>query len=254
MIAKPHVQESTHWYTKDGKPMYTVPDAKGQPRAATLRDARKLDLVPSVTSIIKVAASPALEIWKQKQVLMAALTLPRREGEPEDAWIERIMQDSKEEGRKAADAGTQMHADIQGYFEGDHSLIRHQHVQATLDAITGATNRFHFDCELSFSHDVGGLGYGGKIDLISTDRHVLLDVKTKEFSDPSKPLHYDEHAIQLAAYKKGIAFADTRCYNVFVSRSTPGLVVIKEWTNDEIERGFRMFSALLSYWYETKQL
>ena len=76
--------ESNHWYTRDGLPQYTVPSKKdGSPRATTLRDARTMNLVPSVTTVLNVAAKPALLAWLQQQVLLAALTLPRRPDEPE---------------------------------------------------------------------------------------------------------------------------------------------------------------------------
>jgi hypothetical protein len=97
--------------------MYTVEAAKGGQRATTLRDARKLNLVPSVTTILNVAAKPALLAWMQQQVLYAALTLPRRPDEPEKEYIDRIINDSKEQGRAAADAGTDIHASIQGHYE-----------------------------------------------------------------------------------------------------------------------------------------
>jgi hypothetical protein len=71
-----HAAESLHWYDRDGKPAYTVKAKDGSDRPATLRDARKLNLVPSVTTIIRCAAAPGLELWKANQLMMAALTLP----------------------------------------------------------------------------------------------------------------------------------------------------------------------------------
>jgi hypothetical protein len=105
-----HIAESLHWYTRDGEPAYEVPAAKGGMRPTTLRDARKLNLVPSVTTIIRCAAAPGLELWKANQLMMAALTLPRRDGEAEKDWLSRVVQDSKEQARKAAARGTAIHA------------------------------------------------------------------------------------------------------------------------------------------------
>ena len=90
-----HASESMHWYGRDGSPQYQLIGANGKERPPTLRDARKLGLVPSVTSIIRCAAAPGLERWKQEQVLMAALTLPRNPDEPEAIWLRRVMQDSQ---------------------------------------------------------------------------------------------------------------------------------------------------------------
>ena len=82
--------------------MYQIEGANGKIRNTTLRDARKHDLVPSVTTILNVAAKPGLENWKLQQVLLAALTLPKRDQESESEYIDRIITDSKEQGRAAA--------------------------------------------------------------------------------------------------------------------------------------------------------
>ena len=116
MIIKERASESTHWYTKEGTPAYTTIGKTGE-RPTTLRDARKLGLLPSVTTIIGMLSKAGLDTWKQQQVLLAALTLPRLPDEPESEWLARVMQDSKAQGREAADRGTAIHAVIQGYFE-----------------------------------------------------------------------------------------------------------------------------------------
>ena len=83
---EPRASESNHWYTRDGIPRYTVMGKNGKERNTTLRDARTENLVPSVTTVLTVMAKPALIQWLQKQVLMAALTLPvDAVVQPEDA-------------------------------------------------------------------------------------------------------------------------------------------------------------------------
>ena len=116
MIAKGFAS-SEHWYTRDGEPAYTVKGKDGE-RPTTLRDARKLSLIPSVTSILNVASKPGLEKWKQQQLLLAALTLPKIDSESEDQYIDRIIRDSKEQGKAAADAGTEIHASIEAFYRG----------------------------------------------------------------------------------------------------------------------------------------
>src|SRR5688572_11137517 len=111
----PRASESGHWYDRDGTPRYEVMAKNGSMRPATLRDARKFGWYPGVTSIIKCAAAPGLETWKQNQVLMAALTLPRVEGETSESLCQRIMRDSGEQARKARDKGPEIHAAIQGH-------------------------------------------------------------------------------------------------------------------------------------------
>jgi len=239
--------ESNHWYTRDGVPQYTVPSKKdGSLRNTTLRDARTMNLIPSVTTVLGVAAKPALLAWLQQQVLLAALTLPRRPDEPEKEYIDRIINDSKEQGRSAADAGTDIHASIQGYYEGKSTGKHQESVTACSKAVYDHFAEQDWISERSFAHD---LGFGGKCDLFSGDGEgVVIDIKTKEFSDPTKVDGYDEHLMQLSAYRVGLGIPKARCANVFVSRSVPNLAVVKEWSAEDLDRGWEMFTHLLYFW------
>jgi hypothetical protein len=39
-----------------------------------------------------------------------------------------------------------------------------------------------------------------------------------------------------------------RGINAFVSRSVPGLCVLREWTQAELDNGWQMFCCLLNFW------
>ena len=240
---EPRASESNHWYTRDGVPRYTVIGKNGKERATTLRDARTENLVPRVTTVLNVAAKPALTQWLQKQVLLAALTLPRRTDEPEDEWIARIMDDSKEQGRAAADAGTDIHASIQSFYEGVPTSRHEEHVKGCVEAIREHFGNQAWVAERAFAHEIG---FGGKCDLHAVN--IVADVKTKEFSDPNKVDAYDEHLMQLSAYRVGLGMPGARCANVFVSRSVPGLVKVVEWSQGDLDRGWQMFCSLLKFW------
>ena len=54
--------ESGHWYTQEGEPMYTIVGANGKERNTTLRDAKKEGFVPSVTTIIGIAAKKIMVV------------------------------------------------------------------------------------------------------------------------------------------------------------------------------------------------
>lgn len=239
-----HIAESTHWYTLDGQPCYEVPAVKGGMRPTTLRDARKLNLVPSVTTIIRMAAAPGLERWKQQQVLHAALTLPTIQGESEDAYLERIMRDSQEQARKAAERGTAIHASLQGCFE--HKRIPEAHIEyvgAVCNHLAERYGPLDWSAEQSFAHH---LGFGGKCDLQSSE--IVLDFKTKEFTADSLPKTWDEHAMQLAAYRHGFGMEQARCAIAFVSVTVPGLTHICELDQAELTKGWQCFEALLKFW------
>lgn len=244
-----HASEGGHWYTREGEPLYQIPKADGEGmRPVTLRDARKLKLVPGVSGILNCAAKPGLDRWLQEQVLLAALTLPRGSTEPEETWLERVRVDSKETGKKAADRGTAIHKAIQewydvGYCEPEYGVFC-QSVSSALHKWTPSV----FIPEKSFACP---MGFGGKVDLQAYEGFVA-DAKTKEFTGEDlasgKQLAWDDHCMQLSAYRYGLNMPKARCANVFVSVNEPGLVILHEWTEEELERGWRMFLALLQFW------
>ena len=229
--------------------MYTVPSKKdGTPRNTTLRDARERNLVPSVTTILNIAAKPGLNVWLQEQAILAALTLPRGEEEAESAWLKRVVQDSKAQARDAADLGTEIHAAIQGFYEGQKASAYPIHVQTCTKAIESHYGAKKWIAERAFAHE---MGFGGKVDM-HTDG-IVIDIKTKDFDDPAKVAGYDEHLMQLAAYRVGLGMPEARCANVFVSRTNADLAVVKEWAEEDLARGWLMFTALLSFWQYKNQ-
>ena len=54
--------------------------------------------------------------------------------------------------------------------------------------------------------------------------------------------------MQLAAYRVGLGIPEARCANVFVSVTQPGLVVVYEWPQEDLARGWNMFQSLLTFW------
>lgn len=237
--------ESLHWYRRDGTPQYTVTAKTGKERPTTLADARKMSLVPSVTTVLNVAAKPGLERWKQEQLLLAALTLPRAPDEDEQSFITRVVADSKEQGKKAAERGTRIHEAVESHYVGkpDSEMASYQiGVAREIERVYKVTQ---FEPEKAFAHVSG---FGGKVDLHNREANLVLDIKSKEFTDPAKVDAYDEHLMQLAAYRVGLDLPTAVCANVFVSATMPGLVVIKEWSQEELERGWKMFESLLRFW------
>ena len=246
--------ESNHWYAKDGTPTYTVTAKNGEQRSTTLRDAKKMGLLPSVTTIMKAAASPGLEAWKINQMMLAALTLPRAEGEGEESFIKRIQADSKEHARKAAERGTQVHTAIEQFFDGQINANDLPYLEPVYKAVNDTFGNLMWAVEKSFATESG---FAGKVDIHSRDGDgVVADFKTKEFTSDTleKVAGFDENVMQLAAYRHGLNLPNARCANIFVSVTEPGLVVVKEWTQEELARGWAMFDALKTFYYAKTQL
>ena len=243
MIVKEKVQENGHWYTKEGTPAYTTIGKTGE-RATTLRDARKLGLLPSVTTIINLLSKAGLDTWKQQQVLLAALTLPRVATESEQEWLSRVMQDSKATGREAAERGTKIHGIIQSFFEQVYMPEKPIYVDAVVNALEAQYGFQLWISEKSFGHP---LGYGGKVDLMAkkttnTDGFVV-DFKTKD-TDLDKVDVYFEHEMQLAAYREGLGMPNAKCAIVFVNGTTNQVKLI-EVQEDQLQKGWQCFEHLL---------
>jgi hypothetical protein len=228
----------SHWYARDGAPRYTVIGTNGKERATTLRDAKKLDLVPSVTTVLSVAAKPGLINWMQEQMLLAALTLPRKEGEPEADWLARVKEDGKAQAKAAADRGTDMHNQIEDVFNGKQSAM---FAHKVYDAVNAEFGQPQWITEQSFACQ---LGFGGKVDLWSP-AGIVIDFKTKDKVDDKTDV-YDEHAMQLAAYRIGLNVPSAICANVFVDMD--GNVKIIRHEEAEIKKASDMFMALLSFY------
>lgn len=247
MIAKgTYASEEGHWYTKNGEPAYTQISQKGTERPTTLRDARKLNLVPSVTTILKVADKPALTAWKVRQALLAALTLPQEEGESLDAFMRRADADAKEQARAAAEEGSRIHAAVECFFlERPYSSDYAEHVAGAVACVKDAFPGREWSAEKSFASE---MGFGGKVDLHCED--VVIDFKTKDFGPEDDVRAWDEQAMQLDAYRNGLCHPGAHMANVYISRTHPGLArLVLHEEGDHYAR----FLLLLQYWKLSKK-
>lgn len=238
--------ESGHWYKPDGTPAYTIIGKNGKERKTTLRDARKENLYPSVTSIMSILAKPGLENWKMNQVLLSALTLPRKPDESEDDFAKRVIQDWQEEGRKARDRGTEIHASVESYFAGRSYRGEHKnHVDAVVSELENWHKSDKWIAEQTFVDRY--YGYAGKCDLHC--KTAIVDFKTTD-----KPLDsvktWDEHHIQLAAYRAGLSMGFAKAAIIYVH--VDGNARLIEISQKELARGLMVFTGLLTVWQALK--
>lgn len=238
--------QAGHWYARDGSPKYTTIGLNGQERPTTLRDARKLGLLPSVTTIMREAAAPGLEKWRRDQLLMAALTLPRIEGEGLDAFAKRVQEDANAQGEKARQTGTDGHGALERAFQG---LSYDQAFKPHVEAVFAALEPYRGSGWLPERSFASPLGYAGKIDLYSD--LAVCDYKFKTFDETAvaEKLAWPEMDMQLSAYNMGLTGELVRI-NVFVSTTVPGLVKLHKWPDDDT--AWEKFKCLLRYWQLSK--
>lgn len=253
--AAPRASESGHWYKRDGTPVYEIAGSAGKMVTPDIRHARKHNLVPGITTIVGCAAKPQLTTWLMKEAIKAALSeVPRRPHEPEVTYLDRIIDAANQKSKNAADEGTRIHAAVEQHYSGrdysDHYLLHVESVIECLNKHFGADTEWV--AEESFACH---LGYGSKIDLRAKNKRIIVDVKGKDFTERptgSTKFWYDEHAMQLGAYGMAQHIADDGpphvCANLFVSRNAPGLVHLHIWDEEDIRRGWDMFSYLLAFW------
>ena len=262
--------DAAHWYQRDGTPLHTVLSAKGSLQTATmrpttLRDARKLGLLPSVTNILGVIAKPELTAWLQEQAVMAALTLPRRPGETEDAFARRVVEDSQTTRDGAADFGTAFHA-------GAERVANTLEVDSNNPAADWLRwYRIWFQTNAQAVHWTEkvlvnlALGYAGTADLLIdhvVHGPVLVDLKTMKSPSRTgkcapalKP--YKSWCYQLAAYRNALPFFPSfgvttgrpmKCMNLIVNSNEPSAPIEHVWTDEEMELGEAAFCAAHRLW------
>jgi hypothetical protein len=242
--------DKTHWYQLNGVPLHTVPSLKGEPRPTTLRDARKLGLLPSVTNILGVIAKPELTAWLQEQAVLAALTLPRIEGESEDAFARRVVTDSQTIRDGAADFGTAFHHGAERVaqtLEVDPADKAAPWLRHYRDWFQASAQTLHWTERVLVNPK---LGYAGTADLlIQHPVHglTLVDLKTQGVKPGAKATAYKSWCYQLAAYRAALGQPVT-CLNLIINSREPAPPVEHRWTDAELDGGWRAFQAARLLW------
>lgn len=250
------ISQPSHFYWPDGRPCYEVEMATkpGQMRATTLADARKLGLVPSVTTILSLLSKPFLDAWKLEQAIMAALTLPEIPGESIDDRARRIARDAEQQADDARKKGSLMHDAVENYcIRGEIPLdptIRPLFLPFK-EWFAQNCERLHY-CEKPVVNKV--LGYAGKLDCKAHIKGVgvaIIDFKTRKPNSKGKHSVYDTDVMQLAAYRAADAMQNpipaTACLSVIINSQEPGIHV-HQWPEAELEAAWRKFELLVHYW------
>lgn len=210
-------------------------------RPTNISDARRMGLLPSVTTILSLLDKPLLNSWKIGQGVKAALEDP-------EAPLEILIARADTESRKAADEGTRIHDAIAKRLLGQPCFD----ITAVLvaDAFIDWFHNNGFTCNGNELHFVQPkLGYGGTADLLGTylGQPAIVDFKTQEFDDPRAAKHYEEHPYQLAAYVDGLELPrSTLRINIMISRITYGCVAMKIHKDST---DFEAWECLLKFWF-----
>lgn len=260
-LEKEHNLTDSHWYTKDGKPCYSMTAKNGTERSTTLRDARKLDLLPSVTTIFNIMAKHGLEKWKITKAVEAALLTPQDPDEPEERWHERIIERSKQETSNAADLGTKVHDAIEAELNckpNDLSAELEPYVKPALGIIYDQLNLRDIATEQVCVNILQG--YAGRVDVsakvgqndfgIPINSPFILDFKTRKTTEGSKITPYDFQPTQIAAYAAATYGRLDGVYgaNVYISTTEIGRTHLEIYTPDQLKGEYQAFLHMTALW------
>lgn len=243
---------SSHWYYDDGRPAHKLPTSDGSgERPTTVKDAKRLGLFPSVTSILGILAKPGLEKWKLNQVALATLRTPKTPAESEDYWCTRVRNAAFEQVEQAADLGTMIHGALELAMAGEpyaedlrpyvepvlkwKQAVGIQIVERELRVVNRA-HGFAGTTDVLFRFGRAGMG--------------ILDYKTR-VTRPGEPvLAYDNQALQLAAYAATYwgeeNIGRVLAANVFISTTEPGRIAVVK--HEALARDWEAFKLVAALW------
>jgi hypothetical protein len=244
---------SGHWY-------FPLPDGSVEARHdATLRDARKLGLFPSVTTITKaVRANNQLLAWLKGEIVKSVENNPRFNGEEDDAYHRRIDTASSQKATDAADFGTALHDAIEHYPKP----CKDARLQPWLDAFAPW---YDASVECVWGQEVRmcdpRIGVAGTMDFIGVHRQhgvLVADWKTAGVKN-GKASFYDSWPEQLAFYAKASQFLrglpeTPRCMSVVLNRNEPEAPYEKLWTVEEINEAYRRFLATAYIYFSSQKM
>jgi hypothetical protein len=249
----PRNERKSHWYSLDGKPCHTVPTKDGgDKRNTTLRDARKLNLLPSVTNIIGILDKPQLTKWKMREVAKAAIAIPGPQGEePVERFADRAIEAAMSQVSDAADLGTKIHDAIENLMRGSAEQPSEEmrpYVKPVLDWMRQVGVKVTHS-EIVLVNAVHG--FAGRVDALFTwgdgmGKMGILDFKTKKTKEGEKVEAYDEHVLQLAAYAAthygATHLQHVVAANLFISSTEPGRLEVVKHDKAKLVAAYEAFS------------
>ena len=249
-----------HWYTLGGKAAHTQPKAKGDgERSTTLRDARKLNLFPSVTTILAIFAKLGLELWKMRMIAKVAFDLPKIDGETSDEFAVRCMVKQQAPVEDAADFGSKVHDAIEKYFEGEPIPDElYEYVKPAFDWKQDQGLRFIEREKILVNAEHG---FAGMVDIVCVGpkgEKGVIDWKTRRTTKDRKVTSYDFQIHQIAAYAathwgaEAVEKEEVQGANCYISSTEPGRFEVCGYSPPEIAAAWETFKDACSIWRSLK--
>lgn len=243
------MNDSSHFYDIHGNAVFEVPNkSKGGMRGTTLKDAKKMALLPSVTTYFKCLHKKSLVDWQLRQVAWAATTLPRKDKEDDEAFIARIVVDAFEQVQDAADKGSLIHGCLENHFQGkpyDPSI------KPYVDLVDEWAKKHKvewLDHELRLVNTK--YGYAGTTDALAIidGKRTLIDYKTRKSRPEYKMTPWSTEPMQLAAYANCPGMEIEQAVNIFISSTEMGRLEDAWYPKEQLDEEFEAFKHLIKVW------
>ena len=235
-------KSSYHWYDRDGKAHHD----------AGLREARKLGLLPSPTTIMGVLNQPGLTAWKQNNILKAALdvTDAQKEGSDLDQLAKQVVEDLYQQNSQVTDRGTAIHLGAEQILKDEEWDTADQQLVALNEWAQSNVLDVRFTEEVLVNNE---RGYAGTMDaLIEHREHGLIgiDYKSQNCKQNAKgdykPAYYKTWPLQGAAYRECID-RELPFMSVVVNKNGPEIFE-KRWDDEVVDKAFDAFLNLHAIW------
>lgn len=271
MIVSGLSNRSTRFYDANGNAIHSVVGKNGKERSINLAWDR--DLIakekwrPSVTSVLKLLAKEHLVNWRIEQAILSCRTLPMLDGESEQDFVARVLQDMDAQSEKARKKGSAIHYAIENYCD-----------YCTDFASSGGTRKFSIPDhefapqirafkEFCDEHQLTNLqtevvligdDCAGRCDILadSPEGPTVIDTKSQ---DKDKFVFYNDVLYQLGAYAhikndphamRGITFVVHRD----AEKESVAKWDSKIWSVEEVRRGMKVFRGLLQSYLAINKL
>lgn len=243
----------SHFYDKHGKPVFEVQCKNGKMRKTNIADARKLDLFPSVTTVLGILAAPELEQWKQNRIIKACKSLPYHlYTDTKTSYQDAIVEEAFKKSETAKDFGDLLHKWIADTMLGTNLHLTYTDIpEATKTAVKSELSCVKRIIGVETTVIDTDLGVAGSYDMfceLQDGRTCLYDYKNqttlKEDGTPRPIVVYAKSKIQASEYAK-IVRAD--CVRILtVSRDEAGRIETYELSPEEYTDSVNMFYHVAS--------
>jgi len=252
-------QGGAHYYTQTGLPRY----------GATLREARKHNYLPSITTVLNAWPAGYLNDWIKFELLKARhnnppdgdAAAPVIEGEDltdaQQVYFKEIVSKSNAVRDAAAARGNEIHAGGEAMLLGkkwnrkDPSLKELNRWLEEFAEETYWTERSLVNLDLRIAGRADAL-----IKTVGDARPMLIDFKGRSFDHGPrkgwKAKRYSKDVVQLAFYASTM-IDPPRIANLYVQREGECPIEVAEYTDEERIKAFEMVRCVVAIWYHEKR-